>query len=164
MAFKLYPLLTLIFGLGVAGLLTFLQLNSFWSGEILVPAVPDGSTSIPPWPDAATPPADRVAVRPSQLGLKVSNRTSQPLRLVLMSRKGSTYQEPVHWDFAPGEGEQEGLQLALPDGSFQLAAGDVLMAFALDGSRRYWGPYVVGSTPRPIKVNDQGEWQLTLQP
>ncbi|MBF2099151.1 MAG: hypothetical protein IGQ88_12375 [Gloeomargaritaceae cyanobacterium C42_A2020_066] len=163
MAFKLYPLLTLILGLGVAGLLTFLQLNSFWSGEILVPAVPDGSPAAP-WPDPGTPPVNRVAVRPGHPGLKVSNRTTQPLRLVLMSRKGSTYQEPVHWDFATGEGEQEGLQLALPDGSFQLVSGDVLMAFALDGSRRYWGPYVVGSTPRPIKVNDQGEWQLTLQP
>jgi hypothetical protein len=95
-------------------------------------------------------------------GLRVSNRTKQPIRLVLLARKGGGYQEPVHWDFAPGEGEREGLQLSLPEGALVLNPGDILVAFSLDGSRRYWGPFVVGSTSKPTRTGDTAEWQLIL--
>ncbi|MCS7031497.1 MAG: hypothetical protein NZL92_08210 [Gloeomargarita sp. SKYG116] len=96
-------------------------------------------------------------------GLRVSNRSKQPLRLVLLARKpGGGYQEPVHWDFAPGEGEREGLMLSLPEGPLALQPGDILVAFSLDGSRRYWGPYVVGSTSKPTRPNENSDWQLIL--
>jgi len=95
-------------------------------------------------------------------GLRVSNRTKQPLRLVLLARKGTGYLEPVHWDFAPGEGEREGLSLSLPEGALSLNPGDILVAFSLDGSRRYWGPFVVGSTSKPTRTSEGAEWQLIL--
>ena len=109
------------------------------------------------------PPA--VPARPAVLsqnlrGLRVSNRTKHPLRLVLLARKGTGYLEPVHWDFAPGEGEREGLLLSLPEGALVLQPGDILVAFSVDGSRRYWGPFVVGSTSKPTRVGETGEWQL----
>ena len=72
--------------------------------------------------------------------------------------------QPVHWDFEPGEGGYQGLILSLPQGDLDLETGDVLVAFAQDGSRRYWGPYVVGETPLPYWNEERSEWQLLLQP
>lgn len=72
--------------------------------------------------------------------------------------------EPVHWDFEPGEGGYQGLILSLPQGDLNLEVGDILVAFAQDGSRRYWGPYVVGETPLPYWNQQRSEWQLLLQP
>ncbi|WAS06356.1 hypothetical protein LQF76_05595 [Gloeomargaritales cyanobacterium VI4D9] len=113
--------------------------------------------------------ASQVPARPTPAvvsqnprGLRVSNRTKQPLRLVLLARKGTGYLEPVHWDFAPGEGEREGLLLSLPEGALSLNPGDILVAFSLDGSRRYWGPFVVGSTSKPTRTGEGAEWQLIL--
>lgn len=103
--------------------------------------------------------------------LRVSNQTDQPMRVALLAR-GSTptlidgqsnYGKPAHWDFAPGEGSQQGLILSLPDANLKLKKGDILVAFAQDGSRRYWGPYVVGETPTPV-WNSKSEWQLILKP
>jgi hypothetical protein len=37
------------------------------------------------------------------------------------------------------------------------------VAFAQDGSRRYWGPYVVGETSSPEWNPQTQEWQLVLQ-
>jgi hypothetical protein len=76
----------------------------------------------------------------------------------------SPYAEPAHWDFAPGEGSRQGLILSLPNGNLKLKQGDILVAFAQDGSRRYWGPYVVGETAAPIWNSKVSEWQLILQP
>ncbi len=47
-------------------------------------------------------PARPTPTRVGQLlrGLRVSHRTQQPTQLVLRARKGTGYQEPVHWDFA----------------------------------------------------------------
>jgi len=102
--------------------------------------------------------------------LRVSNQTNQPMRLVLLAKRSvtavsgqPTYSIPAHWDFAPEEGSSKGLVLSLPDGDFKLKQGDILVAFAQDGSRRYWGPYVVGETPLPVWNNQTGEWQLTLK-
>jgi hypothetical protein len=118
--------------------------------------------------------------------LRVSNQTEFPLRVALLRRQGgeaaigsdatpenatsengtssATFDQPVHWDFAPNEGRAKGLILSLPSGELQLQPGDVLVAFAQDGSRRYWGPYVVGETSLPAWNAATTEWQLILRP
>ncbi|NMG07748.1 hypothetical protein [Brasilonema sp. UFV-L1] len=105
--------------------------------------------------------------------LRMSNQTNQPVRLALLSRrslnKGSSSGQtkdavPAHWDFAPQEGNEKGLILALPNGQLELQKGDILVAFAQDGSRRYWGPYVVGETSLPSWNSQNKEWQLILSP
>lgn len=109
--------------------------------------------------------------------LRVSNQTEHPLRVALLSRQANseppvetstpsegTYKEPVHWDFAPQEGSMKGLILSLPDTTLQLHEGDILVAFAQDGSRRYWGPYVIGKTSLPTWNEETQEWQLLLIP
>ncbi|NJM69629.1 MAG: hypothetical protein HC862_05035 [Scytonema sp. RU_4_4] len=105
--------------------------------------------------------------------LRMSNQTNQPVRLALLSRgslgKGSPSGQtkdavPAHWDFAPQEGNEKGLILALPNGQLELEKGDILVAFAQDGSRRYWGPYVVGETSLPSWNSQKKEWQLILSP
>ncbi|MEA5621304.1 hypothetical protein VB711_26215 [Cronbergia sp. UHCC 0137] len=103
--------------------------------------------------------------------LRMSNQTNQPVRLALLARqsvvKKSTsqnnkYNIPAHWDFSPQEGSEEGLILSLPQGNLQLEKGDVLVAFAQDGSRQYWGPYVVGETSSPQWNPQTKEWRLIL--
>lgn len=104
--------------------------------------------------------------------LRMSNKTTQPVRLALLARqsslKNSTGDQtksgiPAHWDFAPEEGSQKGLLLSLPEGNLKLEKGDILVAFAQDGSRRYWGPYVVGETSTPQWNSQTQEWQLVLE-
>lgn len=111
-----------------------------------------------------------------QGSLRVSNQTDYPLRVALLHHQAGfdalevgaedekTFGQPVHWDFAPGEGRAKGLILSLPNGELQLQSGDVLVAFAQDGSRRYWGPYVVGKTSVPVWNDSTSEWQLILRP
>lgn len=103
--------------------------------------------------------------------LRVSNQSVYPVRVALLfqqkkdgsqSTQSEPYQQPVHWDFAPGEGGAKGLLVSLPDDNLQLKAGDVLIAFAQDGSRRYWGPYVVGKTDSPTWDKATQEWELIL--
>ena len=60
------------------------------------------------------------------------------------------------------QGEREGLLLSLPEGALLLQPGDILVAFSVDGSRRYWGPFVVGTTSKPTRAGEGGEWQLIL--
>jgi hypothetical protein len=106
--------------------------------------------------------------------LRMSNQTNQPVRLALLSRQGEAKAKdknaiapnhiPAHWDFAPQEGNEKGLVLSLPKGSLRLEKGDILVAFAQDGSRRYWGPYVVGETPLPAWNSSNKEWLLILNP
>lgn len=106
--------------------------------------------------------------------LRMSNQTNQPVRLALLSRQGEAKGKgkdaiapndvPAHWDFAPQEGNEKGLVLSLPKGSLKLEKGDILVAFAQDGSRRYWGPYVVGETPLPAWNSSNKEWLLILNP
>jgi hypothetical protein len=97
--------------------------------------------------------------------LRLSNQTNQPVRLALLSKNKQAKPEkniPAHWDFAPQEGSEKGLLLSLPNGKLQLFKGDVVVAFAQDGSRRYWGPYIVGETPLPMWNSQQKEWLLIL--
>ena len=74
--------------------------------------------------------------------LRVSNRSEHPVRVALLSKRQAekSYGKPAHWDFAPGEGGGKGLMLSLPEGKLQVKQGDILVVFAQDGSRRYWGP------------------------
>jgi len=108
--------------------------------------------------------------------LRISNPTGYPVRVALLSKKGSSdaaiakadtrssYEVPAHWDFAPEEGGANGLLVSLPDRTLKLKQGDVLVAFAQDGSGRYWGPYVVDETALPAWNAKAIEWQLMLQP
>jgi hypothetical protein len=116
------------------------------------------------------PPSPIVPQAPLVNGLRVRNISPYPVRVVLLSQQvgqpaspANPYRSPVHWDFDPNEGSKAGLLLSLPEGNFTLKSGDVLVAFALDGSRRYWGPYVVGKAgglSRSVTL----EWQLILSP
>lgn len=131
-----------------------------------MPAVPAVSPASPT-PDvlpAKSPNPAEIAAR--QGTLRVSNPTQHPIRLALLSQQSSTktYGEPAHWDFAPGEGGGKGLILSLSQGNLKLAKGDILVAFAQDGSRQYWGPFVVGETAKPVWNQQQAEWMLILQP
>jgi hypothetical protein len=145
------------------------------------------STPIPPAPTPSVSPKSpaSIAASPSLLysgSLRISNQTDHPIRVALLpqqkstasdpkaavpeprSHSGQLYGEPVQWDFAPQEGSGRGLRLSLPNGDLQIREGDVLVAFAQDGSRRYWGPFVVGKTTLPTWNAGTTEWQLTLQP
>ncbi len=117
-----------------------------------------------------TPP---LSIDPRTDVLRISNQTQFPIRVVLRSHLNPNhpsppetphFKEPVHWDFAPQEGSIGGLKVSVPSGSLQLYQGDVLMAFALDGSQKYWGPYVVGDTPQPTLKQTDAEWHLVISP
>jgi len=117
-----------------------------------------------------------IQVKTPLRALRLSNQTDYPIRIAFLPKqvgarkqqsanlKQSVYGEPGHWDFAPQEGASSGLVLSLPRGIVQLENGDVLVAFAQDGSGRYWGPYVVGETSSPVWHPQKSEWQLILQP
>jgi hypothetical protein len=104
--------------------------------------------------------------------LRISNQSVHPIRVALRARplkeSGSkdatekTFAAPAHWDFEPGEGSTGGLMVSLPDRAIKLKKGDVLVAFAQDGSQRYWGPYIVGETDQPNWNSQTNEWELTL--
>lgn len=124
---------------------------------------------------SATPKATPSQNKRAQLGrLRVGNFTPYPIRLAVLLKRldqgnnkaiaGANYEPPAHWDFEPGEGSTKGLIISLPNRSLKLKQGDVLVAFAQDGSRRYWGPYVVGATSNPTWSAGDSEWQLEFQP
>jgi hypothetical protein len=95
--------------------------------------------------------------------LRVANLSEHPVRLVLLDSRQPVAQ-PTHWDFEPGEMGKQGLILSLPKGDLALNPGDVLTAFSLDGSRAYWGPFIVGGSAQPQWHPRYREWQLTLAP
>ncbi|MBW4667469.1 MAG: hypothetical protein KME60_08570 [Cyanomargarita calcarea GSE-NOS-MK-12-04C] len=108
-----------------------------------------------------------------EASLRMSNQTNQPVRLALLARRTRSNSHikssksvnndiPAHWDFSPQEGSEQGLILSLPKGNLKLEKGDILVAFAQDGSRRYWGPFVVGETTEPNWNAQHKEWQLIL--
>ncbi len=122
-----------------------------------------------------TPPVSSpapVGQRTNRGALRISNKTDQPVRVALLAQSSASkavdgqpnYGKPAHWDFAPGEGSGQGLILSLPEGNLKLNKGDILVAFAQDGSGRYWGPYVVGETASPVWDRQTSEWELFLQP
>jgi len=96
--------------------------------------------------------------------LRVGNLTEHPIRIVVQARVNSSQTEPVNWDFAPGEGGTQGLQLSLPQDRVRVNKGDIIFAFATDGSRAYWGPNVVGESGSIAWQGDRGEWSFILKP
>jgi hypothetical protein len=140
------------------------------------PTESDPTTPAPELPALAEPePVSSIGVD-TQGSLRVSNQTDYPLRIALLPQPTNgeapevslegmpAFNQPVHWDFAPQEGRARGLILSLPNEDLQLQSGDVLVAFAQDGSRRYWGPFVVGETSLPAWNSATSEWQLILRP
>jgi len=126
-------------------------------------------------PTIPTPEVDPETPNPLptslQGNLRVSNCTERPIRLIALAQQVTEtdetpdpYREPNHWDFVPEEGSIGGLILALPEMALRLQPGDVLVAFAQDGSRRYWGPYVVGKTDFPNWNEQKAEWRLVISP
>jgi hypothetical protein len=117
---------------------------------------------------------DPVAIAAKQGNLRIRNQSDYPVRVALLSRQPkdanlksgspqSGFATPAHWDFAPQEGSQSGLLVSLPSRSIQLKRGDVVVAFAQDGSQRYWGPFVVGETGKPDWNAQAGEWELVIE-
>ena len=187
--YMLYPVVILVLVLGLAGLGLGLFQFKVWiepqspntsslpvtsspgtselkQVEKLSPTLPKPSPQLPTPTPSPTKNLDPAALAARQGALRVSNLTQHPVRVALLARqKGSkAYREPAHWDFAPMEGGSLGLILSLPQDNLTLEKGDILVAFAQDGSRVYWGPYVVGETPSPVWNPKQGEWRLVLQP
>ncbi|KAI9133250.1 hypothetical protein [Acaryochloris sp. CCMEE 5410] len=135
------------------------------------PTVPDAMAK--DRPESITKKIPPKSIDPRTDVLRISNQTQYPIRIVLRSHLNPNhpsppnmphFKEPVHWDFAPQEGSIDGLKVSLPSGPMQLYQGDVLMAFALDGSQKYWGPYVVGDTQQPILEKMNAEWHLVIFP
>jgi hypothetical protein len=168
------PILPLVLAALGGGMVVFL-LSQFQFSLWIEPSTPKDSTPpvIDVAPDAVEPPlaspSPSIPQPPLVNGLRVRNVSPYPVRVVLMSQKSaqnhsssSPYRAPVHWDFAPNEGSKAGLLLSLPEGNFTLKPGDVLVAFALDGSRHYWGPYIVGKTGG-LSRSAASEWQLVLK-
>jgi hypothetical protein len=130
--------------------------------------IPDRPTVVVPPLPTSTPPRPANIPGAQQGALRVGNRTEHPVRIVLLSGKRNRANwsgvEPLNWDFAPSEGGAEGLLLSLPTGQVKVAQGDIIFAFATDGSRIYWGPNVVGQTTSPFWDKDRREWSMVLQP
>jgi hypothetical protein len=126
------------------------------SQAIVIPAIPTNS------------PRQNSIPTEAQGSLRVGNRTETPVRIVLLLRKDSqtdwSQVEPLNWDFAPKEGGSEGLLLSLPNEKVILRKGDIVFAFAIDGSKAYWGPNVVGETDAPFWDKKHKEWSMILQP
>lgn len=112
-------------------------------------------------PSPAPAPASAATLRRGNL--RVSNQTDHPVRVALLPQQSgsSSFGKPVHWDFAPQEGSGKGLRLSLPDSDLSIREGDIVVAFAQDGTRRYWGPFVVGKTDLPTW--EANGWQIVLQ-
>jgi hypothetical protein len=125
-------------------------------------------------PPASLPKPDPAAIAVRLGALRISNPTEHPVRVALLAKQAAPhrpatqspgpYELPAHWDFAPQEGSETGMIVGLAGRSLRIQPGDILVAFAQDGSRRYWGPFVVGQTELPIWDVKLGEWQLILQP
>ncbi len=136
------------------------------------PASAPATKVTPVVPPAAQNTLSAAAIAARQGALRISNPTDFPVRVAVLRRQaraeakstGSSFDLPAHWDFAPQEGGLRGLIVSLPGKAVKVKPGDIITAFAQDGSRRYWGPYVIGETPAPEWNPEAGEWKLTLQP
>jgi hypothetical protein len=152
----------------------FVPMRGVWRVSLLIAVgivFGSGNSSV----DAVNSPSPPVTGSPTVIitrgsgSLRIRNRSAHPVRvaIVLRSVKANTddqpsYDPPAHWDFAPWEGRERGLLLALPSRTVRIKKGDVLVAFAQDGSQRYWGPFVAGETPQPLWNPTREEWELVL--
>jgi hypothetical protein len=180
--FTLFPLIIGVFLLGITALgLRFLDVTVWIEPETPdISSIPEISPPEAPKIEKVKQPSPTKAKASPTLptpetkadheagkgSLRVSNPTAHPIRVALLARESSdqAYSEPAHWDFSPLEGRTQGLLLSLPQGNLKLKKGDILVAFAQDGSRQYWGPFVVGGTSIPVWNPEKGEWVLNLQP
>lgn len=175
---KWYPAIAIAIGILLIGGGGWL-VASRWMTNPLTPTAeversPEASPSAQASPTPLeTAPANPIAKSATRQGaLRVGNPTDYPVRVALLAKKAAAetsdptnrYDIPAHWDFAPQEGGMRGLVVSLPDRSIKVRPGDILVAFAQDGSRRYWGPYVIGETDGPTWNVKLGEWELILQP
>ncbi|NJK63915.1 MAG: hypothetical protein HC921_15625 [Synechococcaceae cyanobacterium SM2_3_1] len=130
--------------------------------EELVPqALPQMLTS--PQPHQ---PEESTNLAPRTGSLRLGNRTDFPVRVVVMLRSGDYKDQPqvFHWDFAANEGGSEGLPLSLEEDPLLISPGEIIMAFSLDGSQRYWGPNLVGESLSPFWEPNLEVWSMILQP
>jgi hypothetical protein len=129
--------------------------------EPLPSAAPKIAKTSPLWNPQPQRPANPIAGK-----FRASNHTNYPVQRSseATSNRSTPYRPPAHWDFAPLEGSHQGLILSLPEGQLQVQPGDVWVAFAQDGSQRYWGPYVVSETAEPAWNQRVQEWQLIVKP
>ncbi len=125
------------------------------------PAIIDSDPDEIPTPNSSP-------IQPRSGFLRVGNRTPYPVRIVVLLRGGEHLinPKPAHWDFAPGEGGTEGLMLSLGEEAepLQISPGDVIVAFTIDGTRRYWGPNVAGESLAPFWDPQNESWSMILQP
>ena len=170
---KLPPALIAVLAvLGILLLVRLLPISISFEPTSSTKVSPGEAVPLPPPTSAPTAPPLALASDPIAEGaigsLRVSNQTKHPIRVALLSQsaagESTPYAQPAHWDFAPEEGREKGLALSLPEKKLQLQPGDILVAFAQDGSQRYWGPYVVGKTKAPGWKAKGAEWQLVLRP
>ncbi|MBF2028270.1 MAG: hypothetical protein IGS48_16140 [Oscillatoriales cyanobacterium C42_A2020_001] len=191
---KLRGILALVAGVGAAALFAGMwlavgRLPSKMSSTSTIPSLSGSQDAVVEFqqPAAIASPSTDLALAqesntsqpaPANAGqqgrLRVGNSTEHPVRVALLLKKPGTaknkdatppgYENPAHWDFDPGEGSIKGLVLSLPNRPLKLKKGDILVAFAQDGSRRYWGPYVVGETSSPVWSANAAEWELVLRP
>ncbi|NJR39722.1 MAG: hypothetical protein HC781_14005 [Leptolyngbyaceae cyanobacterium CSU_1_4] len=170
---KLHPALIAVLAvLGILFLVRLLPISITLEPTSPNRTAPDEGVPLPPPTSTPTTPPLALATDPISEGaigsLRVSNQTKHPIRVVLLSPSTSGEPtpdaQPAHWDFAPEEGREKGLVLSLPEKELQLQPGDILVAFAQDGSQRYWGPYVVGQTKAPGWKANGAEWRLVLRP
>lgn len=163
---KFLPYLVVIV-IGVVGAVVLSQLNLtlWWEPDIFTQPPPIVETK-PELPSSRPLPPPQPSATPQPDGLRISNQTSFPVRVVLLGVGDRLYPDgaTVHWDFAPMEGSVKGLLLSLPEGNLKLSHGDIVLAFTLDGSKRYWGPYVIGENIQLQRDRQTNEWQLTLRP
>lgn len=163
---KFLPYLVAVL-IGVIGavILSQTHFTLWWEPDLLtqpppiVEAEPE-TTTVQPLPTPQAP------ANPQPNGLRISNQTAFPVRVVLLAARDRTHPHKgaVHWDFAPMEGSIKGLLLTLPEGKLTLQSGDIVLAFTLDGSKRYWGPYVIGENGELQRDRQTQEWQLILRP
>ncbi|XFA74028.1 hypothetical protein RYO59_002292 [Thermosynechococcaceae cyanobacterium Okahandja] len=153
--------------IGVIGAIVLSQLHFtlWWEPDIFTQPPPIVETEPEIVSPAPLPPPQPPAM-PQPDGLRISNQTAFPVRVVLLAAEDRFRpdSETIHWDFAPMEGSVKGLLLSLPDGTLKLREGDIVLAFTLDGSKRYWGPYVIGENEQLQRDRQTNEWQLTLRP
>ncbi|WP_287127984.1 hypothetical protein [Candidatus Cyanaurora vandensis] len=116
------------------------------------------------WTLTLTPgphPPRSITQEVNRLGpLRVGNATPLPVRVVLTKTDG----KPQAWDLAPRQASNEGQELITANTPAQAAEGDLLLIFATDGSRRYWGPNVLGFTPAPFWDSRRRLWTTVVRP
>lgn len=122
--------------------------------EIYLPSV------TPVVPSPSKPQVAKVLPPKATGTLTVRNLTIHPVRVVLQSRSAL---EPFNWDFSPGEGKDQGLKLSLSQSPLSIGNGDIIFVFAIDGSRTYWGPMVVGESSSLVWQGERQGWSLAIE-